>query len=280
MKIVFLGSSHNVFPLIEALKNNFDLVLVITTETEEKASIIPYCTSKGIEIAQVHSKGELKKEIFKTTADLGVVADFGLIIPDEVLKHFRFGVLNVHPSLLPKYRGPTPVQQALLEGEDKTGVTIIKLDEKMDHGPILARQEQQISPDDTSQSLYEILFRIGADLLIKVIEPYIKGDLEPALQDHSQATFTGLLTKQSGFIKVSELPSFEKLNRMTKAYFPWPGVWTRTQVSETEEKLIKFLPFKRVQVEGKKEMEYKDFINGYKEADPNLLNFLKENADI
>lgn len=280
MKVVFLGSSHNVFPIIEVLKNKFELESVFTTETEEKASIIPFCISKGIEIVEVHSKDELKKEVFKTKADLAVVADFGLIIPTEVLKHFRHGILNVHPSLLPKYRGPTPVQQAILNGEDKTGVTIIKLDEKMDHGPILIQEERQISPDDTSQSLYEILFRMGAELLLKVIKPYINAKLDPIPQNHNEATYTHLLTKQSGFIPVSDMPSFEQLDKLTRAYFPWPGVWMRTQVSQTEEKRIMFLPFKRIQVEGKKEMEYKDFINGYPQADPNLLSFLKKNASV
>jgi methionyl-tRNA formyltransferase len=278
MKTVFFGASHNVFPIIEALRN-FGLQLVITTETEEKASIIPYCKSKGIEVLEVHSKEELRSKVLKVKADLGIVADFGLIIPPEVLNHFKHGILNVHPSLLPKYRGTTPVQTAILAGEHKTGVSIIKLDVQMDHGPVLAAEERQISPDDTSQSLYEILFREGARLLSENIEPYVTGRLIPRQQNHDLATFTKILNRQNGYLNVLDMPEFDLLDRMTRAYFPWPGVWTRAQISKTEEKLIKFLPFKRVQVEGKKEMSYIDFINGYPDADSKLIEFLKNNAD-
>ncbi|OGH02229.1 MAG: hypothetical protein A2798_03855 [Candidatus Levybacteria bacterium RIFCSPHIGHO2_01_FULL_37_17] len=278
MKIVFFGSSHNVFPIIETLKNNFELQRVYTTESDEKSSIIPFCNSKGIEIIQVRNKEELKSAVLNNKSDLGVVADFGLIIPKEVLNHFPHGILNVHPSLLPKYRGPSPIQQAILNGDEKTGVSIIKLDEQMDHGPVLTAEERQISPDDTAQSLYEILFREGARLLIDVIELYVGGEINLKEQNHEHATFTKTLTRQDGYVSVEKMPEFEILNRIARAYFPWPGVWTRTQISKTEEKLIKFLPFKRVQVEGKNEVSYKDFINGYPDADPKLIKFLKNNA--
>lgn len=280
MKIVFFGSSHNVFPIIENLKIKYGLELVITTESEEKASIIPFCNSKGIAFVKVKDKEQLENlaQLKKLKPDLGVVADFGIIISQKTIRMFKHGVLNVHPSLLPKYRGATPVQSAILSGDTKTGVSIIKLDEKMDHGPILIQEERQISPDDTAQSLYEILFREGARLLSNVIEPYVRGDLTPTDQNHAQATVTKMLVKNDGFVDVFYIPDFEVLNRMTRAYFPWPGVWTRAHISKTEEKLIKFLPFKRIQVEGKQEMGYKDFLNGYPDANSKLLEFLKANA--
>lgn len=278
---VFFGSSHNVFPIIEALKINFGLTLVITTQSEANSSIIPFCKSKGIEVVQVRSKEELENlpELKNLKPDLGVVADFGIIISKKTIDSFKHGVLNIHPSLLPKYRGATPVQTAILNGETVTGVSIIKLDEKMDHGPILIQESQQISPDDTSQSLYEILFREGARLLSGVIKPYIRKELAPVEQNHSDATFTTMLKRDDGFIDIESIPSFEKLDRMTRAYFPWPGVWTRAKVDEENEKLVKFLPFKRVQVEGKNEVGYKDFLNGYPNANPKLLNFLGSNAE-
>lgn len=273
LQIVFFGASHNVFPIIETLNINFRLVKVITTESDEESSIIPYCGSKGIEVEAVHSKEELKNKVFTVKADLGVVADFGLIIPKEVLHHFRHGILNIHPSLLPKYRGPTPVQTALLNGDETTGVTIIRLDEQMDHGPILTQKEYGISPDDTAQSMYEILFRNGANIITEVIEQYIKRELKPEAQDDSKATYTKILSRQDGFVE-----NYENLQRKIRAYFPWPGVWTKTYINKTEKRIIKFLPFNRVIVEGKNEMSYKDFINGYPDADPKLLNFLNENV--
>lgn len=281
MKTVFFGSSHNVFPIIENLKIKHGLELVVTTEGDEKASVIPFCKSKGIEIVQVTSKEKLENlpQLKKLKPDLGVVADFGIIISQKTIRMFKHGVLNVHPSLLPKHRGATPVQTAILNGETKTGVSIIKLDEKMDHGPILIQEERQISPDDTAQSLYEILFREGARLLSNVIEPYVKGDLIPTDQNHSEATVTKMLVKDDGFVNVFSIPDFEMLNRMTRAYFPWPGAWTRIKISKSEEKIVKFLPFKRIQVEGKQETGYKDFINGYPDAEPKLLEFLKVNEN-
>jgi len=146
--------------------------------------------------------------------DLTIVAAFGKILPPEILKIPKFGCLGVHPSLLPKYRGPTPVQFAILNGEKETGVTIFLMDEKMDHGPIVAQRQwqfpisnfqfpnksqAQMSPI-TSAALSEKLAQLGAELLIETIPKWIEGKIKPRPQNHKKATYTKLLTKKDGFV--------------------------------------------------------------------------------
>ncbi len=248
MKIVFFGSGKFTKLLIEVLKKNFDLILTLTPADFKKTDI--------------------ETQIKNTRPEVGVLANFGLVIPPQILALFPKGILNIHPSLLPKYRGPTPVQMAILNNEKKTGVTIIKLDEKIDHGPILTQVEEKILATDTAESLYERLFKKGSHLLPQTINQYINPDLigikeeiKPSEQDDSKATFTKSLTRQDGYINFNNPPPPEKFEQMIRAYYPWPGVWTRLS-----KKIIKFLPAKKIQVEGKKPMSYKDFLNGYPET--------------
>ncbi len=266
-KIVFFGSSKFVIPILEVLRKNFDLKLVLTTEKLPTDPIPAYCTRFKVcyyVVTDFRNK-KLVNALDSTQRPLGVLASFGAIIPKEILDSFPKGILNVHPSLLPKYRGPTPVQTAILNGEEITGVSIIKLDNQIDHGPILVQVKERILESDTSETLYERLFKKGANLLPKVLNEYINGSLEPKEQDHKKATFTKMLTRQDGYIDISKLKSQNsnlKIDRMIRAYFPWPGVFTKIRIKNHELR-IKFLPNKKIQVEGKKPMSYKDFKNGY-----------------
>jgi len=261
MKVVFFGSSRYVLPIIEVLKNNFDLTLVVTTEKQSADAVPKFCLENKIPYISISSFDDKK-----IGSEIGIVADFGLMIPSKILNAFEHGLLNIHPSLLPKYRGPTPVQAAILNGETKTGITIIKLDEEMDHGPILLQVEEPIAAFDTAETLYERLFKIGAELLSQNINKYIKGQIKLTKQDHSRATITARLTRKDGHIDITNPPSPEMLDRMIRAYHPWPGVWSKWQMANGKWRIVKFLPEGRIQVEGKKPMSYKDFLNGYPEA--------------
>lgn len=258
MKIIFFGSGNYVSPIIEVIKKNFDLVEIVTP------------------------KARISKE-----ADLGVVASYGKIITKDILESFPYGIINVHPSLLPKYRGSSPVQTTILNGDKKTGITIIKIDEKVDHGSILAQKEIQIDENETSEALLEKLFGLGAEILPSIISKYIEGQIELSPQDDSRASYTELLTKKSGYLdleslKISKAFFFTegeqignlklKISRMIRAYYPWPGVWFKTKLGGKEQ-IIKLLPGQKIQVEGKNPMNFKDFMNGYSEGG-NILSKL------
>jgi len=281
MRVVFFGSSRYVVPVLETLYNNFDLPLVVTTEQGSMDPVLFYCKAKKIEYLTVRKSADLLSsyQISQAMASVGVVADFGLILPKQTLDSFPLGVLNIHPSLLPLYRGPSPVQSAILNGERQTGVSIIKLDKYMDHGPILGQIKEEVKTNDTSKSLYERLFKLGGELLAKVLIKYENSPANLIPQNHQEATFTKLLTREDGFIDFTQFfTGKDFFERMIRAYYPWPGVWTRVNLTEKKDdlKLLKFLPNKTVQVEGGREMQYKDFINGYPKANPTLIDFLKK----
>lgn len=237
-------------------------------------------------LAAVHSIDVLEPEnlsdsIFvnefkKFNPDLAILIAYGKIIPTEVLNIPEYGFLNIHPSLLPKYRGPSPFVAPILNGDEKTGATIIKLDSELDHGSILAQSEIKIEDSDTHQSLMEKTAILGADLLIDALPEFLKSktdlvkDADSNLQsrtsqslnlipqDHSKATYTEKVEKQDGFVDIDNPPDHQTLDRMIRAYFPWPTVWTKI-----EGKIIKFLPEGKIQPEGKRPLTIKEFKNGY-----------------
>lgn len=286
MKVVFFGSSKFVLPILEVVRKNFDLALVVTTENPVSASkglalqgcpVIAYSITHHIPYLSVKQfNNETIEQLNNVQAELAILAYFGLILPKEVLNVFSKGILNIHPSLLPTYRGPTPGQTAILNGDKKTGVTFIKLDEQVDHGPILVQIEEPILPTDTAETLYERLFAIGAKLLSQTINKYIKEEIKLSPQDHIRATFTKHLTRQDGFIDINNPPSKEVIDRMIRAYYPWPGVWGKWKMSAKggsasggengKWKIVKFLPEQKIQVEGGRPMTYQDFVNGYPQA--------------
>src|SRR6185503_10562117 len=157
-------------------------------------------------------------------ADLFVVVAYGKILPNELLDMPKYKSINIHPSLLPKYRGPSPIPFAIMNGETKTGTTIMLMDAETDHGPILAQEELPIDPNDTFLTLSEKLDAMSAPLLITTIGLYISGEFKPVEQDHSQATFTKIFTKDDGKIDWNK-PAQEIYNQY-RALIPWPGLWT------------------------------------------------------
>ena len=140
------------------------------------------------------------------------------------------------------------------------------MDEEVDHGPILFQKEVDIKNTDTFETLAEKLFKTGVENLPKTISNYVLNPTNISIQDESKATYTKLLNRESGLIDMYNPPDKVILDRMIRAYFPWPGVWTKYPLSNGKEQLIKFLPNEKIQVEGKKPMSYKDFINGYEKG--------------
>ena len=215
----------------------------------------------------------------KDKPDVGVLASYGKILPSEILAIPKYGILNIHPSLLPKYRGASPVQAAILAGDKETGVSIIKMDEKVDHGPIVAQFAEKILLTDTAESLYQHLFTSGAEVLLTILPTYLKDQIELRQQNDSQSTYTKKLTRDDGKIDWKWSP--EKIERHVRAMHPWPGAWTEVQMTDDRrqitEKRLKILKAHienlspdtchlipdLVQLEGKKPVSFKQFQEGY-----------------
>lgn len=168
-------------------------------------------------------------------AEFGVLAAYGKIVPKAVIDAFPKGIIVVHPSLLPKYRGATPIQAAILSGDQETGTTLFLMDEKVDHGPVLGVRILKIDDKDTYETLATKLSALSAELLIETLPRYADGGITPEVQDESRATYTKKLMAEGAFIDPAELAratsgedvtAAEKIVRMARALNPEPGTWT------------------------------------------------------
>lgn len=173
----------------------------------------------------VFQPASLKSGIELPEADLFVVVAYGKIIPQSILDIPKIGTINVHPSLLPKYRGPSPIQSVIANQDTETGVSIMLLDKEMDHGPILAQTKIKLDRTETPETLRLKVVEIGAPLLISSIKNYIAGNLKPVEQDHGKATICKLLKREDGIINWND-PA-DKINAQIRAYTPWPGTSTK-----------------------------------------------------
>ncbi len=269
MKIVFFGTPKIAADILESLaKTKFNPQLVITGEdsaagrgrkiTETPVKIVAKKHAvKTLEPQNLDNKGFVK-ELKDFAPDVAILVAYGKIIPDEILQIPKFGFVNIHPSLLPKYRGPSPIISAILNGDKITGSTVIVLDSELDHGPIIAQAQLSISDTDTHDSLANKLANLGSKLIIKTLPAYLDQNITPQAQDHNLATYTEKVTKQNGEIDLENSPDPQTLDRMIRAYYPWPTVWF-----ELTGKKIKLLPENKIQPEGKKPMTIKEFSNGY-----------------
>lgn len=167
---------------------------------------------------------EIKEDLARFNADVFVVTAYGFIVPQVILDIPRRGCFNVHFSLLPRLRGAAPVERALIEGDEATGITIIQMDAGLDTGPIVASAEELIRPDDTAGSLTERLSHLGAELMVHVLDKLEKGELHPEIQDESKATYASKITSDEARIDWS-IPAKDIYNRI-RAFNPRPGAWT------------------------------------------------------
>jgi methionyl-tRNA formyltransferase len=235
MRIIFMGSpAFAVRPLAALAAAGHELVAVVT-QPDRPAGRQRQLTPPPVKLAAIElGIPVLQPETLRDPAvvdqlaalrpDVGVVAAYGEILRRNVLAIPPLGYLNVHPSLLPLYRGPTPVAGAILAGDAETGVTIMRLDPGMDSGPILAQAVVDLPPTARAGPLTDELFILGSRLLVEALAAYAAGALAPHPQDHSLATVTRLLKKEDGAVDWS-LPALV-IERMTRAYDPWPGAQT------------------------------------------------------
>lgn len=166
---------------------------------------------------------EAMQQLREWNPDLIVVSAFGQILKKDVLDLPKFGCINVHASLLPRWRGAAPINAAVLAGDEETGVTIMKMDVGLDTGPMLSMKRIRIKPDDTAGSLFEALSTLGADLLIETLPVYMDGKIAPEPQPEDGATYAPMLKKEDGRLDFNQ--SAIELERRIRAMNPWPGAW-------------------------------------------------------
>lgn len=300
MKIVFWGSSEFAVLALQALpKAGFSVNLVVTQPDAPKGRFLRLEACPVAKTAKelgfpLFQPERLKLEetlarIKEAGADLFVVAAYGRIIPENILNLAFRGTINIHPSLLPKYRGPSPIQSAILNGETETGASIMLLDKEMDHGPLLAQKTVSIQPATTAPKLEQILSILGAELLVATLPRYLAGEIQPVPQDHTKATICKMLTREDGKINWPE-PA-EVIERKIRAFEPWPGTYTHFGSPEKSEllKILKatvvagknepgligrdgtigtgqdLLKLELVQPAGKNPMAFRDFLRGHQQ---------------
>ncbi len=315
IKTVLMGTpwfAENIFRKFhESLKDKFEIIAVVTAPDKPSgrrqiptpSPVKKWAEKENINILQPDkiSQPEWINKIKDLNPELIILTAYGQIIPQEILDIPKYGALNIHPSLLPKYRGASPIQAAILNGEKETGVCLIVMDEKMDHGDIVANSKFKIQDSKiTYPELSKKLSDLGAELLIQTLPDWIEGKIRPRKQDHKQATLCRVIKKEDG--KIQWQKNAEEIERMIRAFNPWPGTYCeirnlniKNQNKNLKLKIISadainkntdheigqvfldennnlyaqagkgILILKEIQLEGKKPLSAKEFLNGHKE---------------
>jgi methionyl-tRNA formyltransferase len=249
LRVVFMGTpDFGVTPLQHLVLNQYEVAAVYTQPDRVAGrgrSLVSSPVKKaaedlGLPVIQPSSfrEKEVVAELASLKPDVIVVAAFGQILPQSVLDIPEYGCINMHPSLLPEFRGASPVTAAILAGDEFTGVSIMLLDAGMDTGPVLAQAQIPISARDTTGSLTSKLSLIAAQLLLEVLPSWVKGELTPRPQNDAEATYCGTIAKEEGEIDWS-LPAAD-IWRRVRAFQPWPGSYTRWQGKQL--KIIEAVP--------------------------------------
>ncbi len=311
MDIVFFGTPEYVLSVVNQLHREFkpkvgeSPIVAVVTQPPKESGRKKYLSYSAVD-AWAHKR---KIPVFydqqeflnqKLNADIGILASYGVIVTQEMLDYFPLGILNIHPSLLPQFRGASPVQAALVSGATETGSTIMKLDPLLDHGPIVSQFVEEIKEDDTTPTLRERLFNRTANELISLLPSYAKGKINLKEQNHEKATFTRQIKKDHAYVDPEALAAalegktLEKdweikfmkdfttnysptaIHNFIRAMQPWPVAWTKVQLStqskaQSAKRLLlhkayienRKLILDEVQLEGKAKVSWKQFSEGY-----------------
>jgi methionyl-tRNA formyltransferase len=309
MLLVFCGTPRFAVQTLDALVAAHHSVPLVVTQPDRPrgrgmeliASPVKEAALRlGIPVAQpdaIKNNDEFRAQLADLKPDAIIVVGYGRIVPQWMIDLPRFGNLNLHASLLPKYRGAAPIQWAIARGESMTGVTTMRIDAGLDTGDILLQRELPILRDDTAETLAPRLATIGAELMVETLHRLESGQVHPAPQDHSQASLAPILKKEDGRMDFSR-PASELFNRL-RGFRPWPGAFTtfktktlqvhRAEPSQTPTRLAPgviavesarllvgcgqatALELIEVQIEGKRRMAAQEFINGYRPQTGDLL---------
>ena len=243
-KVAFFGTSDRSKPILECLHENFNLILCATKSDRivgrdrksEETVVKKWANERGIDVFEIASMKldaeDLLKQLESTEIDLIVVADFGFMVPKTIVEVFRNKIMNIHFSLLPKYRGASPVQAAIIQGEKETGVTFLLMTEELDSGDILTQIKHPLTGNETSGELYQTLFLKAKTMLPETVDEFIKGTITPRKQDKKNAFFyyspshpkSTYIYKEDAQINWND--PIELIERKIRAFSPWPIAWT------------------------------------------------------
>lgn len=306
MKLVFLGTPEFAVPSLEALVRAGHEVTAVYTQPDRPAGrkqelkpppVKEAALRLGLEVRQPERIRHCVDELAALKPDAMAVVGYGQILPQAIIDIPPLGILNVHASLLPRYRGAAPIQWAIANGETVTGVTIMRIDAGLDTGDIVLQESTEIGPEETAPELAARLAPMGARLLVRALEGLASGELKPVPQDHAKATLAPILKREDGLIDF-RWPAAKIANR-ARGFQPWPGAWTwwrgqrlylwRCRPAEAESPAVpgKMFSFGRrlfiacgegtvlevleLQPEGKKRMEAGAFLNGHRIAESDIL---------
>jgi methionyl-tRNA formyltransferase len=302
MILVFCGTPRFAVPTLEKVVEAGHSVSLAVTQTDKprgrgmEVAVSPVkesATRLGLPVTQpdkIKDNDEFRQQLAALRPDAIIVVGYGRIIPQWMIDLPRFGNLNLHASLLPKYRGAAPIQWAIAQGESVTGVTIMRIDAGLDTGGILLQREFPIAPDDTAETLGPKLAAIGADLMVETLRRLQAGQIRPVPQDHSKATLAPILKKEDGRIDFHR--TADAIWNRLRGFQPWPGAYTLFrgrhlqvhrahpvdqpaelapgQIVAESTRLLSgcgnktVLELIELQPEGKRRMSARDFINGYR----------------
>ncbi|MFZ5425300.1 MAG: methionyl-tRNA formyltransferase [Patescibacteria group bacterium] len=311
MNVAFFGTSDRSIPILEALNNSFSLVLCVTKEdvkvgrkqTVKETAVKKWAMDNRVQIVTGNPKIpntalNIQNALLGNNVEVGVVADYSYILPEKIINTPQLKLVNIHFSLLPYYRGASPVQAAIKNGDKITGVTYYVMDKEMDTGDTLFQFEYKLKGTETTQDLYSTLFNKAAEKLPEVLNQYEKNILTPKPQNNIEATYTYSLThpKHTFIYKEDAKINWEKpvqqIEQEIRAYYPWPISWTTLEEINKNSKIatlennppklkkdkntnltvkiysaeitsVNKLKINELQVEGKNKMNWKDFSNGY-----------------
>lgn len=236
VRVVFYGTSSFAVPSLEALAQDGRVsVIGVVTQPDRpagrkgepaKPAVKVSAEAFGLPVFQYESLKSVAvlDELQKLGGDVAVVASFGQIIPQNILDVYPHGAVNVHGSILPEYRGASPIAAAIRDGRTETGVSIMVMDAQVDHGAVLSIASEPILNDDTAESLTKRLAVIGARVLPDVLADYVADKIKAKPQNHDKATFVKLLSREDGRLDPSKQTA-EEMERLVRAYFPWPGTF-------------------------------------------------------
>lgn len=235
LKIIFAGTPDFASVALEALIGSSHEVIAVYTQPDRPSGRgLKIKPSAVKELAQhyklpIYQPSSLKdkyeqERLASLNADVMVVAAYGMLLPSAVLHTPRLGCINIHPSLLPRWRGAAPIQRTIHAGDSISGVTIMQMDEGLDTGPILIQRQYVLEPDETSQTLHDVMATLGAEALIDALDLLAKNSLEPKIQDNTRATYAHKITKEEALLDWHQPAS--ELEWTIRAFNPWPVAYT------------------------------------------------------